>query len=148
MVTPKEKVMNGKSWLCLQTPVWQVEDGEMTHVRLFSLSAMIFIVSEHEPQAEHRSDWNLCFHVILTSLVSEKEVSHNPKRWWWWQVTAKYLKWTICLQTTKTSEAVMHNSAKDILSAKGFNKQRIPHYKYKGKTSWDHISYTQCKLWT
>lgn len=33
---------------------------------------------------------------------------------------------TVCLQTTKTSEAVMHNSAEDILSTKEFNKQRIP----------------------
>lgn len=65
MVTAKKKVikvMNGKSWLCLQAPVWQVEDGEITCVRLFSLSAVSFIVSEHEPQAEHRSDWNLCSH--------------------------------------------------------------------------------------
>lgn len=85
MATPKKRLrMVNPDWAFkllfnrLRTVRW--------HVRLFSLSVMIFIVSEHEPQAmqEHRSDWNLCSHIIR--LVLEKEVSHNPKRWWW-QIT-------------------------------------------------------------
>lgn len=40
---------------------------------------------------------------------------------------------TICPQTTKTSEAVMHNSAEDILSTKEFNKQRISTTNPQGK---------------
>lgn len=73
--------------------------------------------------------WNLCSHIIKP--VLEKEVSCNPKRWWW-HVTAKYLKWTICLKI-QTSEAVMHNSANDIPSAKESNKGRIPTTNTQGK---------------